>query len=89
MCCSAAGEGYGWKTDTRCSANDWAFSLGLLDQEPCGVRRGGEVFVACFRYLMVFHAISSVPVEKLFEVPCSSIERSLVFWCSEMLPSLA
>jgi hypothetical protein len=41
--------------DTRCSANAWAFSVGLLVQVPCGVRRGGEGFVACFRYLVVFH----------------------------------
>jgi hypothetical protein len=38
------GGGYKvWKTDTRCSANAWAFSVGLLAQVPCGVRSGREV----------------------------------------------
>jgi hypothetical protein len=45
-----------WKTDTRCSVNAWAsFSVGLLAQVPCCVWRGGEGFVACYRYLVVFH----------------------------------
>jgi hypothetical protein len=41
--------------ETRCSANAWAFSVALRSQVPCGVRRGEEGFVTCFRYLVVFH----------------------------------
>jgi hypothetical protein len=52
---SAVGTGGMVGRQTRCSANAWAVSVGLLAQVPCGVRRGGEGFVVCLRYSVVFH----------------------------------